>query len=187
MGILLAFAPFIVYVIIERLAGITPGLVAATLTSMALLIRDGMSRQRKVKILEIGTALLFGGLAAYSFFSRVVWSIPAVRLRVDAGLLLVVLISISLRRPFTLQYAREEVPQNLWTSPEFVRTNYIITAVWALAFALMVAMDMAMLYLPGLSTRVAIIVTIVVIWAAAKFTSWYPDRKRRASQASARI
>jgi hypothetical protein len=66
MGILLAFAPFIVYVIIERLAGITAGLVAATLTSVALLIRDGISRQRKVKILEIGTALLFGGLAAYS-------------------------------------------------------------------------------------------------------------------------
>jgi hypothetical protein len=31
MGILLAFAPFIVYVIVEWLAGITPGLIAATL------------------------------------------------------------------------------------------------------------------------------------------------------------
>jgi hypothetical protein len=63
-----------------------PGVDSGDLTSVALLIRDGISRQRKVKILEIGTALLFGGLAAYSFFSRVVWSMPAVRLRVDAGL-----------------------------------------------------------------------------------------------------
>jgi len=178
MGILVAFAPFIVYVILERLAGIPAGLIAATITSAALLVRDAASRRRKPKILEIGTFLLFGGLALYAYFAGAVWSIPAVRLRVDAGLLLIVLISMAVRQPFTLQYARETVSSDMWATPEFLRTNYIITAVWAAAFAVMVAADLAMLYVPALPTRLAIIVTILAIYAAVRFTMWYPERNR---------
>jgi hypothetical protein len=51
-----------------------------------------------------------------------------------------------------------------------------ITAVWAAAFALMVAADLMMLLLPSLPTLVAIVVTILAIWGAARFTSWYPKR-----------
>lgn len=40
MGILLAFAPFIVFAIIDRLVGSTAGLIAAALTSLALILRD---------------------------------------------------------------------------------------------------------------------------------------------------
>jgi hypothetical protein len=43
METLLAFAPFIVYVVIERLAGIMPGLVSAAVVSVGLLLRDAIS------------------------------------------------------------------------------------------------------------------------------------------------
>lgn len=181
MGMLLAFAPFILYVIIERFAGIEAGLMVATLTSAALLVRDVISRKRTPKILEMGTFVLFGGLAAYAHFAGAVWSIPAVRLRVDAGLLLIVLISIAVRQPFTLQYAREKVSKDLWNAPSFLRTNYVITAVWAVAFAVMVIADLAMLYVPTLPTRLAIIVTILAIYGAFRFTSWYPEHNRAKS------
>jgi len=125
-------------------------------------------------VLEVGTALLFGGLAAYTLIVHAAWSIPAVRLCADAGLLLVVLVSIAVRQPFTLQYAREQVSRELWNTPVFVRTNYIITAVWAAAFALMVAADLMMLYVPSLPTFVAIVVTILAILGAARFTSRQP-------------
>ena len=176
MAILLAFSPFLVYVVVERIAGIPIALLAATVTSAALLIRDALSRHHSVKILEAGTFLLFGALAIYAYRWGANWSIPAVRLRVDAGLLLIVLVSMGVRRPFTLQYARDQVSRELWTSPEFARTNYIITAIWAAAFAIMVAADLVMLYVPTLPTRFAIIVTVLAIWGAVRFTSWYPER-----------
>jgi hypothetical protein len=109
---------------------------------------------------------------------KTTWSIPAVRLWVDAGLLVIVLISLAVRQPFTLQYAREQVSRELWDTPAFVRTNYIITAVWAGAFALMVAADLMMLFVPTLPTFVAIAVTVAALWGAARFTSWYPERGR---------
>ncbi len=70
MGILLAFAPFIVFAIIDRVAGPTEGLVAAALVSAALLVRDWITPGRSTKILEIGTLLMFGGLALYASSSE---------------------------------------------------------------------------------------------------------------------
>lgn len=129
MGIMLAFAPFIVFAIVDRLVGSTDGLVAGAVVSAALLLRDWLTPGRSAKVLEIGTLLLFGGLALYALLGGANWSIVGVRLRVDAGLLAIVLISMAIGRPFTMQYAREEVAPEFWDSPEFRRTNYVITGV----------------------------------------------------------
>ncbi len=176
MGILLAFAPFIVFALVDRTVGVTEGLVAGAVTSAALLARDWFVLVRSPKILEIGTVMLFGALAAYSLFGSPDWSIMGVRLCVDLGLLLIVLVSIALRQPFTLQYAREQVPADLWNTPEFLRTNYVITAVWALAFSILVLADLVLLYAPDVPPRVGIITTIAALIAAVKFTGWYPER-----------
>ena len=138
MGLLLAFAPFIAFALLNHLAGAATGLTAGAAVAAALLLRDWMTPGRTAKVLEIGTVLLFGGLALYAFTGGPAWSIVRVRLWVDAGLLLIVLVSMAIRQPFTIQYARERVARTLWDNPVFVRTNYIITGVWAVAFAVMV-------------------------------------------------
>ena len=178
MGILLAFAPFIVFAAVDRLIGSVEGLIAAALVAAVLLGRDWLTLGRSLKFLEIGTFILFGSLALYGVLFAPAWSIIAVRLYVDSGLLLVVLFSIAVRRPFTLQYAREQVAAELWNSPAFVRTNYVITAVWALAFLVLVAADLLLLYAPQLPPRVGILTTIVALIAAIKFTGWYPERTK---------
>jgi len=177
MGILLAFAPFIAFAVVDRLAGSAEGLFAGFAVSAFLLVRDWRSPNRAPKLLEIGTAMLFGALALYTLLVRPVWSIMGVRLVVDAGLMLIVLFSIAIRKPFTLQYAREQVPQELWTSREFLRTNDVITAVWALAFAIMVAADWMLLTMPDVPPKFGIIATVLALIGAIKFTGWYPDRR----------
>ena len=178
MNILLAFAPFIVFALVDRLVGATEGLIAGTAVSAALLLRDWATPGRSPKILEIGTVILFGALALYAVFGGPTWSIIGVRLCVDLGLLVIVLVSMALRQPFTLQYAREQVPAEFWNSPRFVRTNYVITAVWALAFVVLVIADLVLLYVPALPPRIGIVATVVALVAAVKFTSWYPERAK---------
>lgn len=178
MGILLAFAPFVVFAIVDRFDGSMPGLAAGALASAVLLGRDLVISGRTPKILEIGTFLLFGGLSLCAFFGGANWSVVAVRLCVDAGLLLIVVVSMAIGRPFTLQYAREGVAPELWTSPAFIRTNYVITSVWAAAFAVMVVAELALLFLPGLPQRVGVIAIVLALVGAVKFTGWYPERVR---------
>lgn len=93
-------------------------------------------------------------------------------------LLLIVLGSMAAMRPFSLQYARQQVAPEPWNQPEFVRTNYVITAVWALAFLVMVVAELGLRYFPGLSPRVGIMVVILALIGAMKFTGWYPDREK---------
>jgi hypothetical protein len=178
MGILLAFAPFVVFALVDRLFGATPGLVAGAALSAGMLLRDWLSRGRAPKMLGIGTVILLGGLALYALFRGLPWSIIGVRLCVDLGLLVIVVLSIVLRRPFTLQYAREQVPAEHWGSPAFVRANYVITAVWCLAFAVLVIADLALLYIPRLPPLLGVAATVVALIAAIRFTGWYPDRLR---------
>ena len=177
LGILLAFAPFLGFALIDRLSGPTEGLIAGAVVSAALLLRD-LIQGRTAKVLEIGTAILFGGLALYALLGRPSWSVVGVRLVVDAGLLLIVLASLAMRRPFTLQYARERVAPELWGEPGFVRTNYAITAVWALAFAVMVVAELVLLYVPDIPPRAGIVAIVLALVGAVKFTGWYPERRR---------
>jgi hypothetical protein len=176
VGILLAFTPFIAFAFVDRLVGPTEGLVGGALVAAALLVRDWIIPGRAPKLIEIGTALLFAGLALYAVLGGPTWSVIGVRLCVDAGLLLIVLISMAVGRPFTLQYAREQVASEFWDRPEFIRTNYVITGAWALAFAVMVVAELALLYVPELPSRVGIMAIVLALIGAVKFTGWYPGR-----------
>jgi hypothetical protein len=184
MSILLGFAPFIVFALLDRALGVVPALWAAAAASAVILVRDRL-RGRALKLLEIGSAVLFGGLGAYAVATHTEWSLLAVRLRVDAGLLIVVLVSMLVRQPFTLSYAKEQVPPEVWALPAFMRTNQVLTAAWALAFAAMVLADVVMIYEPAVPLWVGVAVTVAAILAAIKFTQWYPDRVR--ARAGARL
>ena len=102
-----------------------------------------------MKILEIGSVVLFGLLVAYTLLAAPRWTVATVRLAVDGGLLTIVLVSLGIGRPFTLQYARERVPEPIWALPVFFTTNRRITVVWAVAFAVHVAADAAAEYVPA--------------------------------------
>jgi hypothetical protein len=181
---LLAFAPFIAFAAIDRLVGPMEGMFAGFAVSVVLLIRE-WSQGRGAKVLEIGTAVLFGALACYAWLANPAWSLWGVRLVVDSGLLLIVLVSIAIRQPFTLQYARERVPEDVQASAEFVRTNYVITAAWALAFAVMVAADLVLTYMPDLPQRFGIIPTVLALVGVFKFTAYYPERRGAAARSAA--
>ncbi|MGX1742147.1 hypothetical protein ACWIEX_11375 [Bosea sp. NPDC055353] len=87
-------------------------------------------------------------------------------------------------KPFTLQYARENVEPDLWSSPTFLKTSYVISAAWVAAFAVLVAVDLLWIYRPDVPPRLGVWATIAALFGAVKFTGWYPRSLQ--SQASRR-
>ena len=175
MGILLGFAPFLGFAVATGFWGPITGLLVGAVTSAALLVYE-LVRKHQPKILELGTFAMFAGLLAWAKLFPTPLTVLSVRLRVDAGLLLIILISMAIGKPFTLQYARERVPQERWKSPQFARINFVITSVWALAFACIVAADLMMIYVPNVPLRVGIVVTLAALYGAYRFTDWYPKQ-----------
>jgi intracellular septation protein A len=101
MNIFLGFGPFILFAALMRLGDVLFALIAAAALSALLILRK-RRRGKSIKILEAGTAVLFGALAIFSAVARYDWSIFEARLAVDLGLLIIVLGSIAARQPFTM-------------------------------------------------------------------------------------
>ncbi|HVP96611.1 hypothetical protein [Methanoregula sp.] len=82
--------------------------------------------------------------------------------------------SIAFRFPFTLQYSREGVEPERAASALFLRVNYIITAVWAIAFTLGFAIDEFILLNPNSGLEFWDNLKWVFMVIAIVFTVWYP-------------
>jgi hypothetical protein len=178
---LLGFAPFAAFILIENLFGTVPGLVAGLAASLALLAWEAVRGHRTINILEAGSAVMFAGLAILAVSEGRTWSVWEVRLYVDLGLALVVFLSVVLRRPFTLQSGRQAVSPDVAATTDFLRHNILLSSAWGLAFLGLAAIDLRMVAYPDTPARRGIILTVVVLAAAAKFTQWYVKRIRRAA------
>lgn len=95
----------------------------------------------------------------------------------NVAIALITLASIAAHRPFTLAYARETTDDAYWDSPLFLRINYVISTVWAIAFLLTAAVGYigdGPLHQPN-NIWTAWIIQIALVILAIKFTHWYPD------------
>ena len=173
MSILLGLTPIIIFFVVMRMISPLAGLAAAFVVSLLLGIRQ-WRRGETVKVLEVGSLALFGALLLYTLIAATDWTVATVRLAVDGGLL-----AIAIGMPFTLQYARESVPKELWTSPLFMTTNQRITGVWAAAFAVMTAADAAAHYVEAIPLWIDIAASVIAFAGAVWFTRWYPAVVRR--------
>ncbi len=178
MNILLGLAPFIAFFVLARSIGAAAGLWAAAAVAGALLLRARLRGQTEVKVLEAGATVLFVGLAIVASFVRPGWSVFEVRVFVDLGLVAITLGSILIGRPFTLQYAREQVPPERWTHPLFLAANRRISAVWTFAFVVETVCSALVAWAPGVPATLPLFANGLALLAAVIFTAEYPRRLR---------
>jgi hypothetical protein len=170
VNILLGFAPYIAFFIVLRAVSVEVGLWAALTVAVPNAGRDWL-QSRSLKVLEIGNVALFLALAAFTAIEHWEWSVMAVRLAVDTGLLAVVLASLAIGQPFTLQYARQRVPKEYWQAPLFLAINRHITWGWAAAFAALVAAHAAVVFVPDVPVWSDIAVTVIALTGALRFST----------------
>jgi len=78
------------------------------------------------------------------------------------------------RFPFTLQYSREGVEPERAKSALFMRVNYIITGVWAIAFTLGFVIDAYVLLNPHAGLEFWSNLQWAFMMISIVFTVWYP-------------
>jgi hypothetical protein len=169
MGILRGLIPFLAFALLNRVIGTTGALAVGALAAAGL-VAHGWRSGASPKILELGTLVLFATLAGVTLLIDHPLSVIGARLWVDLGLLAIILVSMALRQPFTMQYAKESVPREHWDSPRFLRVNMVITAGWAAAILAMVIAEAAVVFIPGVPHQVATVVIIGALVGAVAFT-----------------
>jgi hypothetical protein len=177
MTIFLILAPFGTFTLLMLATSATASLFAAAAVCAAVITIDAV-RGRSIKILSAGSAVLFTAIGLYLTLVDPSLGNSKVKLAVDAGVLAIALGSLLVRRPFTLQYAREVVDAETAKLPGFLEANYIITSAWAVAFLLMMMTNFAMIYVPGLPLWSGLVIAFAARNSAAYFTKWYPAYRR---------
>jgi hypothetical protein len=172
MNLVLGFVPFILFAVLMRLST-DLALWVAFAAAFTLGMRSFLDT-RVLKTLDAGNTVLFGLLALYKGFIQPGLSFGIVLFAVDGGLLAIIVTSLLLHEPFTLQYAREQVAPEQWDSPVFLRANYVVTGVWVAALALMTGADAAAMLASEISVTTAAAGGFVALAAALTFSLRYP-------------
>ncbi|WP_326586777.1 hypothetical protein [Streptomyces sp. NBC_01294] len=158
---------------------IAVGVALAAVVTLIVLSRL-VNRGTSWKLLELADVVFFAALAvigALASEGTLRWLETYAGEVANVTLAVIAFGSMAVGMPFTIQYAREQVDPALWHTPGFVRTNYVITGVWGLAFlvaALAGAYGDLVLHNPN-NIWTGWIIQILAIVAALKFTVWYPD------------
>lgn len=177
MTIFLILAPYGAFAALMLVSSAVVSLFVSAAICLMVVAHDAIAG-RSIKMLGAGSAILFAALGCYIALADAGWSSSEVKLAVDAGMLTISLLSLAIRRPFTLQYAREMVDSETAQLPGFVKVNYIITSAWSLAFVLMVMANVLLIYLPGLPLWSGLAIAFAARNSALYFTKWYPEYRR---------
>lgn len=129
------FTAFLPWIFFSALNG--RSVVFASTGALILMIILNLRELKKGFILPWGSVLLFAFFALNAYFSFWLWGDTHDFLLMNSALAVIVLVSLIVGRPFTLQYAREEVEQKYWFNPVFLKTNWILTGIWAILMIVM--------------------------------------------------
>jgi hypothetical protein len=180
LKILLGFLPWILFGILAGppLARLEAALAVALATTLAL----GLRQLRKGFFLAWGSLLFFScGLILVAFLKNL-WVIEHMDLLARATLAAIAWGSIIAAQPFTLQYARESVPEALWRTPGFIHSNYAISMVWGIIFLIALGASLFRPYLDHLGGWLYHFLATGTMFLGIIFTQWYVHRVRRARQ-----
>jgi len=177
MMIFLILLPFGVFSVLMLVTSAETALFSSAATGLAVIAWDAF-RGRQLKMLGAGSVALFLGLGAYLTLIDASLSASAIKLTVDAGVLVIALVSLAIRHPFTLQYAREVVDAETLALPGFLKANYIMTWAWTACMVLMMAGNILMIYLPGLPIWAGIAIAFAARNSTVYFTKWYPEYRK---------
>lgn len=185
MSYLRAFAPWIVFAVIPSGQWKWAALFALVYSVVEITLKTRGGLPLDAQIIETGTAVYFLALTALAFADPKTALHAYTPAMASGALGLIALGSLAVRKPFTLGMAKQSMPREAWDHPLFLRTNTIISAVWAASF---VVGCVALAVLAHGSAVGRIVVQVAAFAVPMVFTLRYVDHVRaraRTQQAAA--
>ncbi len=176
---------FLPWILFFALAGKSQGQLDAAIICAAVASiyfeRQGL---RKGFVLSWGTLIFF----IFMFIAVVVfknqWVAQHAWLFSNGALAAIAWISVIIRKPFTLQYAKEITSPEKWNHPVFIKINDILTMVWGAVFLAGLGLHIVKLLMPTFTGWTFELTTylpsIFGVWFTTRFPAWYRDRQLNA-------
>jgi hypothetical protein len=179
LKLVVSFTPWIAFLVIAKdtLQRVELGLVVA----LGLSVVMAVTRVHRGIIMWVGLTFFTGATIAVVGFHDM-WTVRYLGVLANGALAVGSWVTLFIGKPFTLEYARQQTVQTYWETPVFIRTNAILTGVWAAAFTFNTVVACILLgrtFLPEWAWHT---MTYLALLTAAAFTSWYPTHARRTAR-----
>ncbi|PRH80245.1 hypothetical protein C6N75_05035 [Streptomyces solincola] len=172
--------PWMVFSLVSGPGRYGYGVIAALAAALALLaLRHATGQDAAMGVTEPTAVAVFAALGVLGLTAPeniVRWLESYAGEVTNLTVVLLCLVSLAVRAPLTLPYARQKCDRDLWREPDFLRTNRVITAAWALAFLSATVADACgdlILHNPD-NLWTGWLVQAAAFVTAARFTEWYP-------------
>lgn len=174
LDLLLSFAPWIVY---NFLIGNTLlSKKIAIIVALFLTIVLNVKKLKKGFILELGTLIFFILLGVWIFILPNSEVVKYMSIITNPALATIIIFSLIVRKPFTLQYAQKNTPSFLWNTKAFLKVNDTITIAWALSFLLLTFFQISVVnFRYNASTYIIaeVLIYSVVVYFSKNYPNWY--------------
>ena len=130
-----SFAPWIVFLLANRVTSFYGAIVAALAAAVVVLVRAiGQRRMHLLDVASLGYFLALGAVLVIIHPGHLDFWDRYAQAGSHTALTLIVFGSILIGHPFTESYARQSTPSAVWHTAEFHAINRRISAMWGLAF-----------------------------------------------------
>lgn len=134
-AILLGFLPWVIFSITVNHS--TNRIIEASFVAIICLIIIDFKQLKKLFLFPVCSVIYFIFTAFNAYFNIIPLLNSSQIMISNIALACIVWGSIIIQKPFTLQYAKEEVEEKYWTSPIFKKTNWYLTFSWAVILSVM--------------------------------------------------
>ncbi len=134
LAFILGFVPWLIF---SELYGPTKSqMLTASISALISTLVLNYPQLRKCFILPITSVIYFIILALNSWFDVCNWGDAHPAALINLAIASIVWMSIIIGKPFTLQYAKEQVSANYWKSSLFLKINRELSLMWAVVLTI---------------------------------------------------
>ncbi len=174
MGIIIGFSPWIIYWILAN-ETFRVATLGAFLVSLVMIVPE--LRRHRPKILDVGTVAFFAVMTVAALTVDRAWFERFANPLSDGALAAISLLSILVGLPFTMQYARDTVPEQYWKAPGFIRAGYMISSAWCASFIIQTASTLLAALVPSVNQLIFLyVLPYGALVLALAYTRWYIRR-----------
>lgn len=171
--ILMGFLPWILYYL---LSGHThESHILALFVALAITLILDRHELKKGFVFTWGSTIFFAGLLIFTLTTSYAWPSANANFLANIALMLITWISVLIKKPFTLQYARETTGKKYWNSPLFIKVNYLVTITWGVSFIVLVLMSVLRRVLGDADGLMYEVITYLPVIGALWVTQYYPE------------
>lgn len=178
---LFCFAPWICFLIIahDSIFRLKLGIIVAAVLSVVMAV----TKLHRGVIMWVGILFFTYAMVAVVFLNEM-WSVRFMGVLANGALAAGVWAGIIMKRPFTLEYAREHTDPSLWENPVFINTNYLLTTIWAVVFTINASLALQRTIRPALPGWAYETISYCLLVSAMFVSTYYPQyvKKRRESR-----